>query len=275
MVFEARLSSEGGEPAAGDHQDLPLPHWSQVAAKIYSRSPSAEDAFRNELRVLSCIHHPNIVRLRGYFEAEDTYGLLLEFLSGITLAAAFEEIWRAQEFELIEYIAAACISALAHIHREIRPGIIHGDLSPENIYLCRDGSIKLLDFGATSMAWFAPFGKLAYLAPEQLRLQGATFSSDLYALACILFELLAGRRLERQNLYSEMKFLANQSKRGPDFFFLAIRSCLAPSSLDRPRDAAQLLRSLEPLLAEKDQQWRRKKLAALVEMIIGSAASTS
>jgi serine/threonine protein kinase len=104
------------------------------------------------------------------------------------------------------YVAHVLAQALDHAHagldREGRPlGIVHCDLSPSNVFISRLGEIKLGDFGvalaagaAKALAGPGAFGKVAYLAPEQIRGEGVTAATDLFALGAVVFELLTNER---------------------------------------------------------------------------------
>lgn len=162
--------------------------------------------------------HPRIIRVHDLDHDGDTWFMVMELLDGEPLSRVIQRAkpsglkWRGGR-AVLEQVA----SALAYAHRR---GIVHADLKPSNIFFTRDGEIKLLDFGVsqalnphqqvdflnprgedeTSVYGYTP----AYASPAVIEGRDPSVEDDLFALACISYELLSSRHpFDRQKLSSE------------------------------------------------------------------------
>jgi eukaryotic-like serine/threonine-protein kinase len=154
--------------------------------------------FAREVATAARLRHPGCVRLidRG-FMPDGTPFLVTELYAGPTLRDAL-----ARRFSIPEVLLAGIelCDALAHAHRA---GVLHRDIKPENIMFRgpgRRGGVVLIDFGLSRLHDDAPLtavgtclGSPSYLAPERLLERGCDERADLYAIGCVLYELLAGR----------------------------------------------------------------------------------
>jgi serine/threonine protein kinase len=185
----------------------------RVAVKIVHRElAGSEDVTRRlyqEAGVLRALDHPNVVRLLDADTSEHGPCIVMEYLEGHSAGALLALSGRLDESAVI----ALAVPALSALHATHEAGVIHRDLKPDNLFVCRvpgvsgerAATVKLLDFGIAKVEHRAPgaprtntgvvFGTPDYLSPEQatgdLPLDGR---SDLFALGIVLFELLAGRR---------------------------------------------------------------------------------
>jgi serine/threonine protein kinase len=180
-----------------------------VALKILRRhlivSAQAVDRFETEARAASALCHPNIVTV--YESGESPAGLFIamEWVDGSTFRAIMDagpvEVAQAMDW------GGQAAGALSAAHSA---GILHRDMKPENIMLCKDGIVKILDFGLarhgggavvpepSSMGASGTIsgtlsGTLLYMPPEILRGETATSASDVFSLGTFLYELIAGR----------------------------------------------------------------------------------
>lgn len=173
----------------------------KVIAPHLMQQTAARARFLREAQALAGLTHPNIVTV--YDLAEDTDAglvlLIMELLSGQSLRQAIEDETcpRSADCPPFSRIALPLCRALeaAHAH-----GILHRDIKPENIFLCQDGTLKLMDFGLARILGDVSknhsstvAGTLAYMAPEQLRGETPDARADLYALGVVFYEFLAGR----------------------------------------------------------------------------------
>lgn len=150
--------------------------------------------FTREAAVTAGLAHPCVPAVYDAGEHEGGLFLVMEIVDGFTIGDLIAEhgplpvAW-------VAAIGAQVASVLAAAHDR---GIIHRDIKPQNVMLTPDGAAKVLDFGVASLlgqritSTGAAVGTLAYMAPEQLHNLPVTPRTDLYALGCLLYEMLAG-----------------------------------------------------------------------------------
>ncbi|HMJ25047.1 MAG TPA: protein kinase, partial [Pyrinomonadaceae bacterium] len=165
--------------------------------------------FKQEALAASAISHPNIAHIHEFGEVEGRYYLTMEYVEGKTLRELIKE--KAVDFQRALDITIQVGQALEAAHEA---GVIHRDIKPENIMLRRDGYVKVLDFGLAkpikgprdrgderrdsgSTLNTAPgmiMGTTAYMSPEQVRGDQVEPSTDIWSLAVVFYEMLAGRK---------------------------------------------------------------------------------
>ncbi len=150
---------------------------------------------RAEARSLARLNHPNITTLYQLLDGENLY-MVMELVRGRALDDILRD--RRQRLGVKESLAiiAQAADGLAYAHRM---GIIHRDIKPSNLMIADDGRVKIMDFGIARVQGSARMtragtavGTLLYMSPEQCRGEEGDERSDLYALAIVLYELLAG-----------------------------------------------------------------------------------
>ncbi|MEV0299615.1 protein kinase domain-containing protein [Streptomyces prasinus] len=225
------------------------------------------DRFRREVRIMRMLSqgHPNLTLLidGGVDDAPGAGGLpylAMELLDGHPLADLIDE-----EPQLpVSWVAAIGAQIAAGLTAAHTAGVVHRDLKPANVMLTGDGTVKILDFGMGSIvddpdqtrltSTGVSLGTARYMAPEQFRAERVSAPADLYALGCILYELLIGRppfaarapfELAEQHLH----------ERPPQL------------TLVRPDLPAGLVRLVERLL-EKDAELRPDNAAAVREVLV-------
>jgi len=159
------------------------------------RDPHAERRFLDEARAASALDHPNICTIHEIGETEGRQFIVMPAYDGESLRSRLERPLLPEQEALA--IARQIAQALAAAHER---GIVHGDVNPDNVFLTRDGVVKLLDFGLARMADHrmsgpgSVAGTVAYMSPEQVGGQRADARSDVWASGVMLFEMLAGVR---------------------------------------------------------------------------------
>ncbi|NVB78240.1 MAG: serine/threonine protein kinase, partial [Kofleriaceae bacterium] len=165
--------------------------------------------FMDEARIASKVHHPNVVPVLDLVTTTDEVMLVQEYVHGVPLHVLLRtahECGKKIPVRISCSIATQVLAGLHAAHTTLDEmgaplGIIHRDVSPQNVMIAVDGSARLLDFGVAKATMAAHVtrdgtfkGKLAYSAPEQVRGRPVQ-QSDVYALAVVLWELLVGHRM--------------------------------------------------------------------------------
>ncbi len=167
------------------------------------------DRFEHEARLLSTVNHPNLLAIHDVGAQDGVHYLVSEFLEGQTLREKMNAGSLSQR-RVIEY-ALEMAKGLAAAHEK---GIVHRDLKPDNIFVTKDGRVKILDFGLAKQSWTAEMGSAenatmtgptpttpgtvmgtaGYMSPEQVRGQGVDNRSDLFSFGAILYEMISRKR---------------------------------------------------------------------------------
>ena len=180
--------------------------------------------FIREAKISALLVHPNIVQTFEFGEAEGTYFIAMEGVQGVTLRELLTKLkkeQRAMPFMVIADIAKQVCTGLDYAHTLTGPDgtaleIVHQDVSPTNIMLAFNGTVKILDFGIARAASFAEEeakkglikGKVAYLAPEQVNMQPFDHRIDIFALGIVMHEMMTGARLfQAKNDVAKMRQL--------------------------------------------------------------------
>jgi len=166
--------------------------------------------FLDEARIAARLNHPNIVQIFNLGAQDDTYFIAMEYIHGEDV----RRVWKRAEQKgavmpiplVCRVIMEAC-SGLDYAHKKAdqsgKPlGIVHRDVSPQNILVTFEGGVKVVDFGIAKAADQAVVtrsgvlkGKYSYMSPEQALGKKLDNRSDIFALGVVLFELLTGTRL--------------------------------------------------------------------------------
>jgi serine/threonine protein kinase len=158
---------------------------------------SMKQRFLDEARLLASLNHPGIVKVYDFFEENNTAYMVMEYLRGKSLAKLVEERGGAlSEQEAVGYILKVC-EALDVVHKA---GYLHRDIKPDNIIVCGDGRVVLVDFGAARSFMAGRTGRMTVIltpgfAPlEQYAEQAKRGAyTDIYALGATLYYLLTGQ----------------------------------------------------------------------------------
>lgn len=176
------------------------------------RSPEQEARFRREAAIARRLSHDAIARTLGIDEIDGELLLLQELVMGVDLrrlTARVVAIGERLPVPLAVYVVSEVARALQYAHTFRKLGIVHRDVTPDNIMLAFSGAVKLVDFGiarsnADATLTQAGFvvGRPTYTAPEVWAGARADRRSDIYSLGVVLWQLLAGRPLEADDLAS-------------------------------------------------------------------------
>ena len=166
--------------------------------------------FLDEARLSARIQHPNVVHVEQLGNIGPTFYLVMELVHGVNLGTflrALHKQGRRLSPELAVHIALAIADGLHGAHETKDPtgkllGVVHRDVSPDNVLLSYQGHVKLIDFGVAKAQGRLSRteaqtikGKFRYMSPEHAKGKPVDRRSDVYSLAVVLWEMLCGRRL--------------------------------------------------------------------------------
>ncbi len=256
----------------------------------YRRDPSLLERFAAEARTNARLDHPNLVQVIDFGIEPEPY-LALEFVEGVSLSQIMQRlVERKEKLELAAalFIAAEACNGLDHAHRKRGDdgsplGIVHRDVSPQNVLVSNEGAVKVSDFGLVKAAdnvlktaSGVSIGKISYMAPEQSSGDPIDARADVFSLGVMLWELLTLRslippddpavaaRLLQSGLWDPpSKFNAHV----PERLDRMVLSCLAIDPTKRMPSAQQLSQELRELLHETAAGYDRQQLARLVQWL--------
>jgi serine/threonine-protein kinase len=157
-------------------------------------SKKLKDTLRREYETLKRLNHPMIAKVLDIADDDRGCYLVIEHIRGEDLRSLVTRCG-ARSIKIVREWATELCRQMRYLHSQ-DPPLIHRDLSPDNIMLAEDGSIRIIDFGAAHQFMEGVtgtlIGKQCYIAPEQLRGR-ADIRSDIYSFGCTLFFLVAGK----------------------------------------------------------------------------------
>ena len=228
----------------------------KVLPEAFAHDPERLTRFQREAKMLAALNHPNIATIYGLEQSNGTSYLVMELVSGETLA---DRVKREGALP-VEEALAICKQIADALEAAHEKGIIHRDLKPANVKVTPEGKVKVLDFGLAkafegngpnddpsnsptlSMAATMDgvlLGTAAYMSPEQARGKAVDHRADIWAFGCVLYEMLTGKQAFQGTDVTEI--LAAIVKTEPNFDALpaetpqAIRNLLCRCLEKEPR----------------------------------------
>jgi len=246
----------------------------EVAIKVlpasYSRDPDRLRRFELEAQAAAALNHPNILSILHIGEHDGWPYIVSELLEGETLGDRLLQ-GPMRRREAVD-VAVAVARGLAAAHEK---GITHRDLKPQNLFLGRDGRVKILDFGLAKLTQVHAasasgsmltlgsetepgivLGTVGYMSPEQVKGQPADARSDIFALGSVLYEMLTGKRaFQKPSSAETMSAILNEdppelsqaTAKIPPALQKVMRRCLEKSPERRFQSASDLAFALEAL----------------------------
>ncbi len=245
-----------------------LPHLSEDAEFV--------DMFGNEARIAARFSHSNIAQVYEFGEANGTYYIAMEYIHGEDLGRVMRKAYNAGGWlplqMAIRIVASAC-EGLYYAHTRTNDAgqplkVVHRDISPQNILVSFDGSVKLVDFGIAKAADQASMtksgaikGKFAYMAPEQASGKPLDHRADIFAIGLVLYELVTGQRpLKRESELGTLQAALecnipapSEIAEVPAELDSVVMKALAKAADDRYQTARQFQVALEEFLVS--QRW--------------------
>ncbi|MBX7197319.1 MAG: protein kinase, partial [Sandaracinaceae bacterium] len=224
--------------------------------------------FETEAQIQSRIHHPNVVEVEEFGTTDDDEPfLVMQWVDGASVAQLLTVLHRREAAMPIELAVRIAMEVAAGLHAahaladdEGRPlGVVHRDVSPDNVLLSRAGEIKLIDFGVakvrTGLRTMTGVlkGKVRYMSPEQARSGPVDARTDVYALGVVLWEMLTTRRLFEEADHVLALEAVRRSAIAPPSVYRSeipaaldavVMSALRAHPAERPASADELRRAL-------------------------------
>ena len=235
-----------------------------VAIKVLYRNLMRDEQgakrFVEEARTMAGLRHPNIVQFMNFFEEQNTYFLVMEFVEGTTL----DRVLRRGQLPISEClrISKGVLAGLEFAYS--RPErVVHRDIKPANIMLSNDGRVLIADFGIAKavgrerlIETRGIIGTVEYMSPEQVRGEDVSPATDVYAYGITLYKMLAGKVPFPQATDSGIDCMnahlrepvPPMDKLGADvspWLEAVVRRALAKSPADRFQTAGEMLKALE------------------------------
>jgi len=257
-----------------------------------SESSRFREMFATEARIAAALNHPHIIQVTDYGRIERNCFLAMEYIQGTDLAALLglaQQQRRPVPQEFLVGVPLACLRALGYAHTRKQP-VIHGDISPQNVLVGREGEVKLIDFGLARLSG-PPSpeqhrevrGKLSYLPPEVAFGQRPNQQSDLFGVGAILYEMAAGvpplpplSDFDRALDQARRSMIPPVSEVNPDIhpaLAHVIDRALAPALADRFEDAAQMEEALGRVSATLGLDPSPRNLGSFVTTILGAGGA--
>jgi serine/threonine protein kinase len=261
---ELLASGTVGDVYRARHVESGLPAVIKFLQSHANAEPELQRRFVREVSIVERLNHPNIVRHYDCGLADDRIFFAMELVECGTLKDVLRERETLPWREAVECAIQIC-AALDHAHRT---GVIHRDLKPTNLFLTEDGRVKIGDFGlardlnSTRLTLDGQtVGTCRYMPPEQITGdEQLTGSVDLYALGCILYEMLVGRTPFDGRTIVEIfeahlnEFPESPIERGcdcPQDLSDLIMHLLEKSPADRPGEAGAVQAALVDILHDR------------------------
>ena len=248
--------------------------------------------FLDEARLGARIHHPNVVATHDVKQGRDGYLIVMEYVAGTPFGALVRAACERGERidpRVVARIVVDALNGLQAAHtltdQSGEPlGLVHRDVSPNNLIVARDGTTKLTDFGVAKADGRLSVtedgkikGKLSYLAPEYIAGNPFDQRVDLFAMGVVLWEALAGRRLfydesPHQTLDNiRLSQVPPPSREVPGLKALdeVVRTALAKDPKRRFRSAEEMALALERAALPLGGVAHRRQVAATIERLLG------
>ncbi|MBI1819574.1 MAG: serine/threonine protein kinase, partial [Nitrospirae bacterium] len=208
----------------------------------FKNNPQFLESFMQEARTAAVLNHPNIVTIYDTGRVGNNYYITMEYVDGITLKDLLVKTRGPVPIHIVMGIARQLCLGLEYAHDR---SVIHRDIKPANLMLTRDKIVKIMDFGLARLLDEGACEKTTvkgtpyYMSPEQILGKNVDASTDLYALGCTLYHLLAGRPpfMEGDIYYHHMHSTAESPKKYhdkiPDSLANIVMKCIEKDKTSR------------------------------------------
>ncbi|MDP2275918.1 MAG: serine/threonine-protein kinase [Archangium sp.] len=266
----------------------------------FNDDPRFIEMFLGEARLAAELNHPNLVQIFDFGEADGQYYLAMEYIDGANLRVLNQATRRVQgpmPFPLAARMIALAAEGL-HFAHELRNeqgeflNLVHRDISPDNILVARNGSVKVVDFGIAKASTQPHLtksgmikGKMAYMPPEQLAREPLDRRADLFALGIVFYELVTGgmpfdatSEVSIIQAIMSQKPLEKPTVYRPDCppdLEAIVNKCLEKDRDRRYASCVELQADLEAFIRRSGETVGTREIAQLVSTVFENEADTT
>ncbi len=259
-----------------------------------SADPEYVDMLINEAKTAVHFNHGNIAQIFDLARLNEDYFIVMEYVDGKTLSQINKrliQLGREFPLDILIYCLIELCIGLSYIHNKrgmdgARLGVVHRDVSPQNVILSYSGNIKIIDFGVAKIkdsldktASGVLKGKFAYMSPEQTWGNTVDKRSDIFSVGILMWELVTGKRLFKKATNQETiqaiqkcKFEMPSSARRdvPREYDKIVKKALEKTPKNRYADAGDLVHDLEKLLFKINPRFKPIQAIAFLQDIFSS-----
>lgn len=290
-VFLARAEGPGGFAKKCVVKRI-LPH--------FNDDPRFIEMFLGEARLAAELNHPNLVQIFDFGQADGQYFLAMEYIDGANLRV-LNQATRRMQGPMPFALAARMIQLAAeglHFAHELRNeqgeflNLVHRDISPDNILVSRNGSVKVVDFGIAKASTQPHLtksgmikGKMAYMPPEQLARETLDRRADLFALGIVFYELVTGgmpfdatSEVSIIQAIMSQKPLEKPTAYRPDCppdLEAIVEKCLEKDRTKRYASCVELQTDLDAFIRRSGESVGTREIAQLVETVFANEADAT
>jgi eukaryotic-like serine/threonine-protein kinase len=267
LIGEYRVSELLGAGGMGEVYKATHTHFGRViAVKVLTSGesdPATVKRFYGEAKIQASLRHPGVAEYLGFYEYHGRPCILMEYVDGLTIAGILERRGALPPQEAFR-IAQSIAAVVAHFHDH---GVLHRDIKTNNIKICSDGRIKVLDFGIARLqstrnltSTGIVIGTPGMLAPEQVNGHTVTPATDVWQFGVMVYEMLSGRLPFRADNTRELYAQILNAKPAPLItqpslpagFEKVVNRCLQKDPAKRYASGRELLAALDALEGRRE-----------------------
>jgi serine/threonine protein kinase len=254
----------------------------------FMSKPETRRFFENEGKIGLHLSHSNLVQMYEASSVGKDFFFVMEYINGITLGTLLKKLHESRQtlpVNLLFNILIEFANALAYIHSYTNPafnihaGIIHQDISANNVMVDFNGRVKIIDFGIAKPQSYEEkssliVGKLGYMSPEQLTRQQVTHRSDIYSFGVTMWELVSGVRLfagaeteviNKKKMKGQVPPLSQHNPDVPQGLQAIVSRCLKLNPADRYDSMTEVIRDLYEVMNREGISYQGTPLADYLE----------
>lgn len=250
--------------------------WLDIKVAIKVPHKQSQELFKllKEPRLQAALNHPNIVRVLAAEKEKSVFFMVMEYVRGKSLEKIIEKEKILDSDRAIDIIKQISYG-VDHAHKN---KIIHRDLRPSNILISEEGTVKITDFGTS--AWLnssqyasTRIGSPPYMAPEQF-LGKASYSSDVYSIGCIFYEMIVGRppifdpdpfKILEKAQQGKITPPRIKNQKIPKEVDALIMKCLASRIEERVQSASEIIRELSRIKGREEKTTELEDIFARIK----------